>query len=148
MLALAPAACLDYIDSEFMKRQHHGEHAGFTLSGHILRNVSILDTKEEGFRKLPSSITATHAPIQHAIWHGHKLFLSQPMVYNFLCDDWMGGGWRQYTRHQKFWCQAGLVAFSWLIVPLNCLLLALFTMFPPLATWCVRRTRPRNALAL
>eukprot|EP00966_Prymnesium_polylepis_P103267 2391498-Prymnesium_polylepis.1 len=43
VLMLAPAAYLDYFDAQYTKIDEDGEYAGFSMSGHLLRNESIND---------------------------------------------------------------------------------------------------------
>ena len=138
-LALAPAGCLDYFDSECLKEFGDNSHAGFTLSGHILKNMSILDPSGSEYHELPPTITASHAPILAAIRNNHKGFLSQMMVYLFLCDNWKGGGWNSYSFSQKLWYSAGLLCFSWLIVTVHFILLMLFAICPPLSRFYASR---------
>lgn len=85
-----------------MKSGHHGQIAGFTLSGHILQNLSIMDALSDSFGRLPMALLDSRAPILHAIRNKRKQFLHQPMVYNFLGDDWIGGGWRLYSKSEAF----------------------------------------------
>ena len=134
-LALAPAACMDYFDSEYLRVDHTGEHAGFSISGHILKNASIMDPKSDYFSRLPTAINLSRAPVLHAIRHGQHGFLAQPTAYGFLLDDWQGGGWKAYSRSEKTRRAIGLLCFSWFILPYNLLLLLLFALVPPLGAW-------------
>ena len=43
---LASAGCLDYFDAAYTKIDTDGEYAGFTISGHVLRNLSMLDESD------------------------------------------------------------------------------------------------------
>ena len=50
---LAPAACLDFLNSEFRRQYQQEEKGGFTLAAHILRNERILDTTAAEYEQLP-----------------------------------------------------------------------------------------------
>ena len=66
MLTLTPAACLDYFDAYYTKIDSDGEFAGFALSGHLLRNRSILDSSDAEYAHLPSSYIQVRARALHA----------------------------------------------------------------------------------
>ena len=72
-LALAPAACLDYFDAEYSKIDEDGQYAGFTLSGHFLRNESILDESEPEHEHLPLRLMQPLAVIQVALVSASQL---------------------------------------------------------------------------
>ena len=63
-LELAPAACLDYFDAIYLREDLDGEHAGFSPSGHLLRNESILNELDAEYDHLPLQLTRPLAPIQ------------------------------------------------------------------------------------
>ena len=66
MLTLTPAACLDYFDAIYLREDLDGEHAGFSPSGHLLRNESILNELDAEYDHLPLQLTRPLAPIQ--VW--------------------------------------------------------------------------------
>ena len=66
VLTLTPAACLDYFDAYYTKIDSDGEIAGFALSGHLLRNRSILDASDAEYAHLPSSYIQVRARALHA----------------------------------------------------------------------------------
>ena len=134
-LALAPAACLDYFDAECFKSDQDRDISGLLVSGHILKNTSLMDPLKASYQRLPLAISSPRAPIVHAIRHGHKRFLEQPTVYQFLLDDWQGGGWRQYSVGPALLLATMLFGFSWVLVPLSCLLLLLTAALPPFRKW-------------
>jgi hypothetical protein len=111
-----------------------GEHAGYTISGHILGNHSILDPLGDSFSRLPVTTIVPRAPILHAIRHGHRQFLAQSMVHRYLVDDWKGGGWRLYTRTERMWHGSVLVLTAPLIISMHCLLLMVFALCPSLGS--------------
>ena len=62
-----PAACLDYFDAEYAKVDADGEYAGYSISGHILYNVAVLDQSDPEHQQLPLMMTKPLAIIQLAL---------------------------------------------------------------------------------
>ena len=64
LLMLAPAACLDYFDAQYTKSDADGEYAGFSISGHLLRNESVVNRVGAEYKHLPLMLTQPLAIIQ------------------------------------------------------------------------------------
>ena len=63
-LIMTPAACLDYIDAMYILEDPDGEYAGFPLSGHLLRNESIISRTDPEYEHLPLMLVSPLGPIQ------------------------------------------------------------------------------------
>ena len=83
-LELAPAACLDYFDAEYIRRSQADtpEYSGFTISAHILRAESVARRAEQA--DLPLMMLEPLAPVRIAIKHKQQKFLSQNCVHEFM----------------------------------------------------------------
>ena len=65
-LVMSPAACLDYIDAIYINSDPDGEYAGFPLSGHLLRNESIISRSDPEYEHYPLMLVSPLGPIQVA----------------------------------------------------------------------------------
>ena len=66
-VAQMPAACLDYFDAEYSKVDRDGEYAGYTMSGHLLANLYILDQSDPEHHHMPVMLTKPYADIRLAL---------------------------------------------------------------------------------
>jgi hypothetical protein len=73
-----PAACLDYFDAAYTRKDADGEYAGFTLCGHILNNEAVFGWESvEQAIKMPSTLTEPLGAIHVAVKHNQRNFLAQ-----------------------------------------------------------------------
>ena len=128
------AACLDYFDAAYAKIDLDGEYAGFTLSGHILRNESIQDMADPELVHCPKVLGEPLAIIRQALRHQQRQFLSQPVVHRYMRSEWVAGGtmelsyaepWVLY-REVLFWLFGG-----WALLLYNGCLFAISACIPP-----------------
>lgn len=66
-VAQTPAACLDYFDAEYAKVDADGEYSGYSIAGHLLVNVDIMDQSDPEYQHLPLMLTQHLAIIQLAL---------------------------------------------------------------------------------
>ena len=66
-VAQMPAACLDYFYAEYSKVDRDGEYAGYTMSGHLLANLYILDQSDPEHHHMPVMLTKPYAVIRLAL---------------------------------------------------------------------------------
>ena len=66
-VAQTPAACLDYFDAEYSKVDADGEYSGYSIAGHLLLNVDVLDQSDPEYQHLPLMLTQRLAIIQLAL---------------------------------------------------------------------------------
>ena len=141
MLTLTPAACLDYFDAIYLRDDLDGEHAGFSPSGHLLRNESIFSELDAEFDHLPLLLTRPLAPIQVALKHDLKEFLAQPVVNSFMRSEWVGGGIAELLQGDIWELRrTGLFAVVGLplYLPYNLVILSIVAVVPSFEQWYVR----------
>lgn len=115
--------------------------AGFTISGHILRNESILHPEDEEYEHLPLMMTKPLAIIQLAIKHENRAFLATPVVHEYLRAEWVGGGSNEIRmdraemqRIARIWIVGWPFAVFWGFVTRLC-----SAFCPPFLDWYTRR---------
>mmetsp|Transcript_47423 Transcript_47423/g.106934 ORF Transcript_47423/g.106934 Transcript_47423/m.106934 type:complete len:888 (-) Transcript_47423:215-2878(-) len=142
LLLLAPAACLDYFDAAYSKMDTDGEYAGFTISGHLLRNESVHEHNLETTLHMPLVLQQPLAAIQIAIKHHQSGFLAQSVVHRYLRHEWLGGGTNELSYAEPK--ERYKVYLTWLvgwpfILLYNVILLLLVAIFPPFEKhYCAR----------
>jgi hypothetical protein len=109
------------------------------ISGHVLRNQGVLDPADPENVHLPDAVSGRLITIRSAALFDQKKFLSSTIVYDFLHDEWVGGGWRGFTNKEKAFTICMQIAFSGPILLYNLLLLVLFAIYPPLHSWYMDR---------
>ena len=141
-LVLASAGCLDYFDAAYTKIDTDGEYAGFTISGHVLRNQSMLDYTDPEFAQLPLIMTKPLAVIQVALKHDIKDFLAQPVVNRVMRTVWVGGGTNELNYGEP-WIRYKVniwLAFGWVFyLPYNLVVMLISSVFPPFSKWYFKR---------
>ena len=141
--AFGSAGCLDYFDAAYAKIDIDGEYAGFTLSGHIMRNESILDASDpELAHHSPTILGKPLGIIHQALRHQQRQFLSQPVVHRYMRSEWVAGGtmelsyaepWVLY-REVLIWLFGG-----WALLLYSAGLFILSACFPPFEHWYSER---------